>query len=146
MKPSRPVAPFPEIHIKPPGTLTRGIAIFLSGCGVVLVTGGLLMWLNQAFPERRNDNLRSMPSPDGKLEAVLFRRTSQAKHKFTTHVAIIGAGEKLPNRSGKAFIAEGEPPVILRWESDRHLVIDEPARTKVILRASQLGDVTISGR
>jgi len=42
---------------------------------------------------------------------VLFRRTSPDNQGFTTHVA---TGKKLPNGSGNAFIAKGEPPVILR--------------------------------
>lgn len=141
-----PVAPPPEKPIKPPGKVTRGLAIFLSGCGVVLVIGGCLMWFNGAYPSSKNDNLRFMPSPDGKRQAVLFRRTSLGENGFTTHVAILGTGDELPNRSGSAFIAEGEPPVILRWVDNKQLVIDEPEGTKVVLRASQLGDITISER
>ena len=121
----------------------RSIAIFLSGCGVILVIGGLLTWYNHAFPARSNDNLRPMVSPNGKLQAVLFRRTCLGNNAYTTHVAIIETGKELPNRSGKAFIAEGEPPVVLRWIDNNHLVIDDPGNTKVILRASRVGDIEI---
>ena len=138
------IKPLPEKRIRAPGTLIRSIAIFLSGCGVILVIGGLLTWINYAFPARSNDNLRPMVSPDGKYQAVLFRRTSQGDNPYTTHVAIIETGNELPNRSGKAFIAEGEPSVILRWIDNNHLVIDDPAGTKVILRASRVGDIKIS--
>ncbi|MES2925102.1 MAG: hypothetical protein V4819_26345 [Verrucomicrobiota bacterium] len=136
--------PFPERPIRAPGTVVRSIAIFLSGCGVILVFGGFLMWFNHAYPDRRNENLRSSPSPNGKIQAVLFRRTKLDNQGFTTHVAIIETGTELPNRSGKAFIAEGEPSVILRWIDNTHLVIDDPDSTKVILRASQVGDIQIS--
>ena len=136
--------PFPAKPIRPPGTWIRGIAIFLSGCGVILVIGGGLTWCNHAFPARRNDNLRPMPSPDGKHQAVLFRRTTLDNQGFTTHVAIIETNTELPNRSGKAFIAKGEPDVILRWVDNTHLIIDDPDSTVVILRATRVGDIEIS--
>lgn len=112
----------------------------------MLVTGGLLMWLNDAIPFRRNDNLRPVISPDGKHQAVLFRQISKGDDSYTTHVAIIPTGEELPSRSGKAFIAEGEPTVLIRWVDNGNLVIDEPEGTKVVLRASQIGDIRISDR
>ena len=137
-------SPFPEKPIRAPGTLIRSIAIFLSGCGVVLVIGGFLMWFNHAFPARENDTLRPVISPDGKHQAVLFRRTSSDNEGFTTHVAIIESGKKLPSGSGNAFIAKGEPPIILRWIDNTHLVIDDPDGTKVILRTSRLDGIQIS--
>ena len=112
----------------------------------MLIIGGILMWLNFLYPERKNDSERIYLSPDKKLQAVSFRRTVQGKSTHTTHVTIIGAGEKLPNRSGKAFIAEGVTPLDIRWVDDNHLVIDDPEGTKVILRAAQVGDVKISER
>ena len=112
----------------------------------MLIIGGILMWLNHLFPERKNDTQRSYLSPDKKLQAVSFRRTVQGKDTHTTHVTIIGTGEKLPNRSGKAFIAEGVPPLEVRWIDNSKLLIKEPEGTKVILRAAQVGNVRISDR
>lgn len=112
----------------------------------MLVTGGLLTWLNHFHWGSANDNLRPMPSPDGRLQAVLFRRSDGDKESFTTHVSVIGSDEKLPNRPGNAFITEGEPPIILRWVDHKHLVIEEPAGTEGIHRTSRLGDIQISGR
>ncbi|RYD23348.1 MAG: hypothetical protein EOP88_04565 [Verrucomicrobiaceae bacterium] len=112
----------------------------------MLVIGGVLTWLNGIAPYRKNDNLRYVASPDGQHQAVWFRRTSKGPKSYTTHVAVIRAGEELPDRSGKAFIAEGEPTLLIRWADNRNLVIDEPDGTKVILRASQLGDIRISER
>jgi hypothetical protein len=129
-----------------PGIFTTGTAYFLSGCGLVLVIGGMLMWLNHLFPDRENDSLRSYPSPDKKLQAVSFRRTVQGKDTHTTHVTIIGTSEKLPNRSGKAFIAEGVAPLEVHWIDNSHLLIKEPEGTKVILRAAQVGPVKITDR
>jgi hypothetical protein len=36
----RPASPKPEKRINPPGLTITTIAVFLSGCGVVLVIGG----------------------------------------------------------------------------------------------------------
>lgn len=104
------------------------------------------MWLNGVIPYRQNDNLRFVTSPDGKHQAVLYRRSGKGHDAYTTHVAIVPTGEKLPDRSGRAFIAEGEPTVLVRWADSSNLVIDDPDGTKVILRASQIGDVRISER
>lgn len=112
----------------------------------MLVIGGMLMWLNHLFPGRENDSQRSYPSPDKRLQAVWFRRTVQGKDTHTTHVTIIGAGEKLPNRSGKAFIAEGIPALDIHWVDNNHLVIDDPEGTRILLRAAQVGTVRISDR
>jgi hypothetical protein len=141
----RPASPKPEKRINPPGLTVTTIAVFLSGCGVVLVIGGLLMWFNYTHPKRMNDRLRPFPSPDGTRQAILFRRTSLGPEPYTTHVAILPAGVPLPNRSGKAYIAEGEPNITVRWQDDNHLVIESPEDTHVILRASKVGDVKISG-
>ena len=146
MKEPQPAASPAAPRIKPPGRLITSVALFLSGCGVVLVIGGFLMWMDGTFIVRANDNLRPTRSPDGKLEAVLFRRTRETGEGYTTNVAIIKTGEKLPNRSGKAYIAEGEPAIHIRWADNTHLVINDPDGAKVILRATQVGDVAISDR
>jgi len=144
VKPIHSASPPPEKRINPPGRFITSLAIFFSGCGLVLVIGGFLIWFNHAYPVRENSRLRATVSPDGKLKAVLFRRTSLGKTPFTTHVTIIGAHDALPNRSGKAFIAQGEPAVNVHWLDDKHLVIDEADAAEVILRATQVGDVQIS--
>lgn len=36
-------------RIKPPNPILRKLAIFLSVCGVFLIIGGLLIWLNHAL-------------------------------------------------------------------------------------------------
>jgi hypothetical protein len=141
----QPAAAPPEKRITPPSVTLTTLAIFLCGCGLVLVIGGLLMWFNHAHPVRKNDHVRPFPSPDGKYQALLFRRTSLGPEAYTTHVTILPAGEILPNRSGKAYIALGEPAVTVRWQDNDHLVIGDPDGTAIILRASQVGDVKITG-
>ena len=110
----------------------------------MLVTGGVLMWLNDVVPYRKNENLRYVASPDGKHQAVWYRRPSRGPLSYSTHVEVIRTGEKLPNRPGRAFIAEGEPTLLIRWADNRNLVVDDPDGTHVILRAAHLDDFRIS--
>lgn len=130
-------------QIKPPGRLVRVGAIFLSGCGVVLLIGGALMGFNQAFPSCTNEILNEIPSPDGKLKAVLFRRSCASTDSVTTNVSIFGRSEKPPNEPGNSFIAQGVPPVSMRWISDSELLIDEPKGTNVTLRVAQYCEIRI---
>lgn len=127
-----------------PGIAVTSFAIFLSGCGVILVIGGLLMWMNKTLFAQSNDRLRSVRSPDGKLEAVLYRRTHRHGSGYTTDVTITKEGERLPNRPGKAFIVEGEPPVLVRWLDNTHLLITDLEGSKALLRAAQVDGITIT--
>jgi hypothetical protein len=108
------------------------------------VIGGMLMWMSGTLFAQSNDKLRAMRSPDGKFEAVLYRRTHKHGRGYTTDVTITRTGEKLPNSPGKAFIAEGEPPVLVRWLDDSHLMITDLEGSKVLLRAPQVEGVTIT--
>lgn len=101
------------------------------------------MWMNGSLFVQSNDKLRLVRSPDGKREAVLYRRSHKRGGGYTTDVTIIKAGEALPNRPGKAFIAEGEAAIQTRWLDDTHLMITDLNGSRVLLRASQVEGVTI---
>lgn len=111
---------------------------------MVLVIGGLIMWLNHAFERCGNDNLRPVVSPDGQLQAVLFRRSCTANAAFSTHISILRADQKLPNIIGNVFSAEGEPFVLIHWLDNTHLIINTPDGTNISYRVMQLGNVQIS--
>ncbi len=102
------------------------------------------MWLNHAFERCGNDNLRPVASPNGQLQAVLFRRSCTANAGFGTHISILGANEKLPNKNGNIFTAEGEPFVLIQWVDNTHLMIHVPDGTKITSQITQLGNVHIS--
>ncbi len=133
-------------QIKPPGKLVHAGAIFLSGCGVVLLIGGALMGINQAFPSCTNEILNEIPSPDGKLKAVVFLRSCASADSVTTNVSIFGKSEKPPNQSGNSFIAQGVPPLSIRWTDPTELLIEEPKDTFVTLRVAIYGEVRIRDR
>lgn len=131
-------------QINPPGTIVRAGAIFLSGCGVVLLIGGGLMWFNQAFPSCSNEILSEIPSPDGKLKALIFRRSCASTDSVSTDVSIFGSSESPPNQPGNSFIAQGVTPVTIRWIDNSELLIDEPQETNVTLRVAKYSEVRIS--
>ena len=124
--------------------MVRSIAIFFSGCGVVLLIGGLIMWLNTTWDMCGNDNLRPVVSPNGVLQAVLFRRNCGATTSYSTQVSILRNDEKLPHEMGNIYRANREPAVDVRWIDNTHLVIDEPDGTEVSFRVTQLGEIQIS--
>ena len=133
-------------QINPPGKFVRAGAIFLSGCGVVLLIGGALMGINQAFPSCTNEILNEIPSPDGKLKAVVFRRSCASTDSVTTNVSIFGRAGKLPNQPGNTFIAQGVPPLNTRWTSPTELLIEEPKDTLVTLRVAKYCEIRIRDR
>lgn len=140
------VAPPPpeKRPIKSPGITLTTLAIALSGLGLVLLIGGTLTWFEGSFAECENNNIRPVPSPDGKLTAVLFRRDCGDPSKYTTHVSILPAGKELPDGTGNAFSAAGEPVVLVRWRDERNLVIESGDGTRVTFLASRVDDVRIS--
>jgi hypothetical protein len=75
-----------------------------------------------------------MPSPDGKIEAVVFKRDCGATTDFTTQISILRKGASLPNQAGNAFTADtnhgaapaarwGGPPADVRWITNRQVSI-----------------------
>src|ERR1041385_6220803 len=54
-----------------------------------------------------NQALRSVPSPDGALRAVVFERECGATTDFSTRVTVLArAGQKLPERPDAVFDAD----------------------------------------
>ena len=101
------------------------------------------MGSTRRFPSCTNEILNEIPSPDGKLKAVVFRRSCAATDSITTNVSIFGSSEKPPNEPGNSFIAQGVPPVSIRWIDDSELLIDEPKGTNVTLRVAKYCEIRI---
>ena len=70
-----------------------------------------------------NAQISEAVSPNGKLEAVAFRRDCGATTKETVQISILPAKKALPNAAGNVFVASGEPLIVVRWISDTHLSI-----------------------
>ena len=57
-----------------------------------------------------NDVVARVPSPDGRLEAVVFQRDCGATTDFSTQVSVVRAGGSLPDAGGNLLVATGGPP------------------------------------
>src|SRR6266571_3498324 len=85
-----------------------------------------------------------IPSPDGKVEAVLFQRDCGATTDFSTQVSVLPSGARLGDAGGNVFIADadhsrapraswGGPPASMRWQGLRHLVVTYHPLSRVFL-------------
>ena len=74
-----------------------------------------------------NKILQTLPSPDGKLKAVLFHRDCGAVSGSGEQVSLLRAGESLTNEAGDVFVADvsadDEPQTQVRWQNSDHLVV-----------------------
>ena len=81
--------------------------------------------LNACGSERRE--VRRVPSPDGRVDAVLVRINSGATTSIGWNLFVVPAGEKPPTREA-LFIAEriGESELSIQWMEPRELEIRLP--------------------
>jgi hypothetical protein len=71
-----------------------------------------------------NTMVVSSGSPSGKWKVVLFERKCGATTGFSSQISLIDAREKLKNKSGNIYIAEGYPEgYALTWTSDNSVLI-----------------------
>jgi hypothetical protein len=83
-------------------------------------------------------------SPDGKLKAVTFRRDCGATTKETVQVSVLPAKKRLPNEAGNVFVASGEPLIVVRWISDRHLSISGGGVSGAFKADKSFGDIEVT--
>jgi hypothetical protein len=102
-----------------------------------------------------NERLQSVTSPDGKLQAVIFRRDCGATTDYSTQVSIISANAELSNKSGNVFVADtdhgnapeqegGGPKIKVEWLDNKSLQVSCDPRSRVFLEEEKLSDVRIS--
>jgi hypothetical protein len=102
-----------------------------------------------------NEMLEAVKSPDGNLQAVIFRRDCGATTDYSTQVSIISANTKLPNKSGNVFVADtdhgkapeqegGGPKVKAEWLDNKSLRISYDLRDRVFLEEEKQSGISIS--
>jgi len=110
-------------------------AEFMAWSWVALIALGLLAGI--VIPRLlkgpcSNTVIRTFPSPDGTLKAVVFLRDCGATTGFNTQISVTRANSDEPRGSGNAFVADtdhgkaraagcGGPDVTVTWESTRRL-------------------------
>ena len=107
----------------------------------ILGIGLLLCACGGCWDPCGNDEVVRVPSSDGRLEAVIFRRDCGATTDFSTQISILTKGASLPNAGVNIFVADsnhgtapvarwGGPSVDVSWSMNRRLtvIIDPAAR------------------
>lgn len=100
-----------------------------------------------------NTLVRSLPSPDGRQQAVLFERSCGTTTGFSTQVSILAIGAK-PKGPGNVFSADddhgqavagpwGGVWAEMNWESSRRLRIGHAPGARLIKATARHGQTTI---
>jgi hypothetical protein len=114
----------------------------------------LLLFLACGLNPCENTLVSTVPSPDGRWQAVLFERSCGATTGFSTQVSIIPAGKALPPDAGNTFYADGGdvsapwggPPAELTWLGPDRLQIAFHPSARVNLRNEVVNGVSVSYR
>lgn len=77
-------------------------------------------------------------SPDGRREAVIFRRDCGATTAFSSQVSVVSTGSRVEGR-GNTFIARHEVPVAAVWRGSDRLEIRYRTDAELALRRSPPG-------
>lgn len=107
--------------------------------GIVLV---LLPILSSCSSLCKNEIITELPSPDGKLKAVVFQRDCGATTDYSTQVSILKTSDKLANKGGNIFVADsnhGAAPigekeglnVGVAWEGENKLLIKHHPKARL---------------
>jgi len=99
--------------------------------------------------------LEAIKSPDGNLQAVIFRRDCGATTDYSTQVSIISVNAKLPNKSGNVFVVDtdhgnapeqegGGPKVKAERLDNKSLRISYDPRSRVFLEEEKQSGIRIS--
>jgi hypothetical protein len=124
-----------RVAVRLAGTIVLAGLLFVTLAGVLFV--GCARLFGDSFDMCGNTVLRTVPSPDGRLKAVVFERDCGATTGFSTQVSVLGSNDKLPNEAGNLFVAAGNPSgpgggpwVKIAWSRDRELLVryDHSAR------------------
>ena len=130
--------------------------VALSGAVLVLVFGivaylgvtGFEGWMCGATVVRR------VPSPDGRLEAVLYERSCGATTDFGTSLSVIRAGGKVRNHVGNLLVADSDHGLApldsgnvirlsLQWIGSHSLVVRYDRRARVFQQHPNANGVSV---
>ena len=118
------------------------IGLTIGGVASLLAVGAWALLSAIANDMCANEPLWELPSPDGKVRAVVFQRDCGATTGLSTQISVIRVGEALPNRGGNLFVADtdhgrapagvgGGPEVRVTWIGDRALRISHHRDARV---------------
>ena len=85
-----------------------------------------------------NSPSRTVISPDGRLKAVVFERDCGATTGFSMQVSVLGAKDRLPNKSGNVFVDGDNAPVTVAWASANNLTVRYNPQARVFVRNTRV--------
>jgi hypothetical protein len=91
----------------------------------------------------RNVTTSQEVSPNGRFQAVTFRRLCPEEHSITTHVSILRADEALPDGNGNVFGYDNEIAIRVSWLSDSRLGVYTYADPAKATKIDHAGSVAI---
>jgi hypothetical protein len=98
--------------------------------------------------------VRRTPSPNGRLEAVLFERNCGATTDFATNLSLVKRGNPIPNDAGNLLVADSdqgraqlEPGHVIRlsveWVGSDSLIVRYDRRARVFRREGNAHGVSV---
>lgn len=103
---------------------------WIAGIGLTIVAGlaVAVLVVYMTLPDLcENERLIASVSPDGKYEAISFRRNCGATTSYSAQVSVIRAGKELPNESGNVLVIRDKDWIPeLGWDGPGKLVVIYP--------------------
>ena len=130
--------------------LARGLIWKGGAITVVLLLLLIALWanLNSMITENCTNRVFSeIPSPDGKMKAVVFQRKCGIDTPASTQVALLPFSESLQNRKGNLFIAEGNARKVgvnIVWKSPVAIDLSYRSHQTAVRKATSLMGITVS--
>jgi hypothetical protein len=130
--------------------MARGLAWKGGVIIVILLLLLIVLWanLNSMITENCTNRIVSeVPSPDGKIKAVIFQRNCGIDTAVSTQVSLLPFSETLTNRKGNLFMAEGNARrvgVSIVWKSPVAIDLSYKTRREILRKASRRMGVTVT--
>ena len=83
----------------------------------------ILFFLSACSSVCENRIITAVSSPDKKVKAVLFERSTGATTGNNFQLLIIDTNEDLPNKAGNILICDKTNSVQISWKNDNHLLV-----------------------
>jgi hypothetical protein len=123
----------------------------LAGAAALLGTAVLVAsawaWLGAGSGSCSDTVLREVPSPSGRLKAVLFERDCGSTTGFNRHMQILRPSESLQDNSPFAIDDDHGSSTLdvhMRWDGDAHLIVSRGAQARVFHEDTQVRGVAVA--
>ena len=89
----------------------KALRFVLAGGVVLILAIGTVAYLGLSAFERGMCGariVRRLPSPDGRLEAVIYERDCGASTDFGTNLSVVRTGAQVGSKAGNLFVADSD--------------------------------------